>query len=139
MLGSVQYLSPGQAKGKPVTAESDLYSTGVMLYEMLCGECRSTAIPGAIALKHISEKPEALIERNPMISPALSDVVMKALSKNASDRYQSAAAMRSDLLRAQYEPYGDFARLPVKSGGSQSGKGKQPEKRRRRLRVTGTF
>lgn len=139
VLGSVHYLSPEQAKGKSVTAESDLYSTGVMLYEMLCGEVPFSGDSSvAIALKHISEKPEALVERNPMISPALSDVVMKALSKNAADRYQSAAAMRSDLLRAQYEPYGDFARLPAKQSGSQSGKGKQPEKRRR-LRVTGTF
>lgn len=119
VLGSVQYLSPEQAKGVPVTVQSDLYSTGIMLYEMLCGEVPFSGDNSvSIALKHINEMPEPLIKKNPMVPPALNDVVMKALSKKPEDRYASAAAMRSDLLRAQYDPYGEFAKTaaepPVK-------------------------
>lgn len=109
VLGSVHYLSPEQAKGKPVSEASDLYSAGITLYEMLTGSVPFNGDNSvSIALKHLNEKPVPVIERNPRVPPALSDVVMKALSKNAADRYASAAAMRADILRAQYDPYGDF-------------------------------
>lgn len=114
VLGSVHYLSPEQAKGVPTSVQSDIYSTGILLYEMLCGEVPFSGDNSvSIALKHINEAPEPLIQKNPMIAPALNDVVMKAISKKPEDRYESAAAMRSDLLRAQYDPYGDFARKPL--------------------------
>lgn len=140
VLGSVHYLSPEQAKGKPVNEESDLYSTGVMLYEMLSGDVPFTGDNSVtIALMHISDTPAPLIEKNPAVSPALSDVVMRALEKNEADRYQSAAAMGADLLRSQYEPYGDFAKKAEKQKPeSQPGKLK-PGKKRRRIRINAAY
>lgn len=111
VLGSVHYLSPEQAKGKPVSIESDLYSTGVMLYEMLTGDVPfdgDTSV--SIALKHIEETPVAPIERNPKLPPALSDVVMRALNKDMKSRYASAAEMSADLRHALKNPNGTFAR-----------------------------
>lgn len=130
VLGSVHYLSPEQAKGVPTTVESDLYSTGIMLYEMLCGEVPFSGDNSVtVALKHINEDPEPLIQKNPMIAPALNDVVMRAISKDPKDRYHSAAAMAADLLRAQYDPYGSFARpseeVPEKTGSKPSVKKKK--------------
>ncbi len=111
VLGSVHYLSPEQAKGKPCTEASDLYSAGIMLYEMLTGTVPFSGDNSvAVALKHISEEPVPPALLNSAIPPALNDVIMRALRKNISERYQTARLMRADLFRAQYEPNGSFAR-----------------------------
>jgi len=112
VLGSVHYLSPEQAKGKPVAEGSDLYSTGVMLYEMLTGRVPfegETSV--AIALMHINDTPVPPIERNGKIPPALNDVILRALDKDLSRRYTSANEMSAQLRRALKEPNGDFARF----------------------------
>ena len=108
-FGTVQYFSPEQANGYPAVAQSDLYSMGVVLYEMLTGEVPfegETAV--SIALKHISTPPDPPSERNPLVTKALDEVILKALEKDSAKRYQSAADMAADLKKALKTPQGGF-------------------------------
>jgi len=112
VLGSVHYLSPEQAKGQPVTEGSDLYSAGIMLYEMLTGKLPFDGDSSvSIALKHISETPIPPIELNSKVTPALNDVILRALNKDLNRRYAFADDMSHDLRRALKEPLGEFARV----------------------------
>ena len=112
VMGSVHYISPEQARGDDVTAASDIYSCAIMLFEMLTGKVPFGGDNSvAIALKHLQEDITPPVEINPKIPRALSDVIVKAASKEISLRYQSAKQMKSDLLRSLREPYGKFARL----------------------------
>ena len=98
IIGTAQYLSPEQARGAPVDQTSDLYSTGIVLYELLTGEVPFTGeTPVEIAMKHLSEVPEAPGELRPEVPPDLDLVVLRALAKEPADRYHSAAAMDADL------------------------------------------
>lgn len=119
ILGSAHYLSPEQASGKPVDGNTDIYSLGVVLYEMLTGRVpfEGGETPIAVALKHVREKVAPPTRYNPSIPPLLEAVVMKALSKNPADRFDSISDMISDLRLSQgftmgktqrHEPY-DFA------------------------------
>ena len=118
IIGSVHYLSPEQAMGKQVTAESDIYSMGITLYEMITGELPfdgDTTV--SVALKHIQQEITPPIALVPTLPRALNDVILKATNKQPQLRYHSARAMRQDLLRALREPNGDFARAarePIK-------------------------
>ena len=111
VLGTAHYVSPEQAQGKPLSATSDLYSLGVVLYESATGELPFDGdTPVAVALKQVNEMPRRASEVNPDIDPALEAVIMKALSKRPTDRYPSADEMRKDLLRvAQGLPVGAAA------------------------------
>ena len=112
VIGSVHYLSPEQARGDQVGPESDIYSCGIMLYEMLTGQVPFGGENSvAIAIKHLQEDIKPPIAVNSRIPRALSDVVIKATAKKIELRYQTAAAMRADLWRALREPHGKFARL----------------------------
>ncbi len=131
VLGSVHYLSPEQAKGLPATEGSDLYSAGIMLYEMLTGQLPFDGDSSvSIALKHISEMPTPPIELSRKVTPALNDVILRALNKDLSRRYSYAHEMAYDLRRALKEPSGDFARfIPSPSAKSQTVR--KPAKKRR--------
>ncbi|WP_197319517.1 Stk1 family PASTA domain-containing Ser/Thr kinase [Saccharomonospora sp. NB11] len=100
VIGTAQYLSPEQARGETVDARSDVYSAGCVLYELVTGEPPFTGdSPVAVAYQHVREAPNPPSESNPAVSPELDAVVLMALAKSTSERYQSAAEMRSDLVR----------------------------------------
>ncbi len=126
VLGSVHYLSPEQAKGVPVTVESDIYSMGIALYEMATGELPFTGeTPVAIALMHLQGAVPPPSSKNPRIRRALNDVILKATRKDPSKRYHSAKSMRVDLLRSLREPDGDFVHLYDEEPRQRSAKRKK--------------
>jgi beta-lactam-binding protein with PASTA domain/predicted Ser/Thr protein kinase len=100
IVGTAQYLSPEQARGAGVDQRSDLYSVGVVLYELLTGAVPFTGdSPVEIAMKHLSDTPPAPSELNEDVPPELDMVVMRALAKDPGRRYQSAEQMDADLER----------------------------------------
>jgi serine/threonine-protein kinase len=101
ILGTASYFSPEQAKGESVDARTDLYSTGVVLFEMLTGRAPFRGdTPVAVAYQHVSEEPVAPSAINPKVSPALDAVVARALAKGRFARYQTAAEFRADVESA---------------------------------------
>lgn len=100
VIGTAQYLSPEQARGEAVDARSDVYAAGCVLFELLTGEPPFTGdSPVAVAYQHVREDPKPPSALNPRVTPALDAVVLKAMAKGAPNRYQSAAEMRTDLVR----------------------------------------
>ncbi|GAB3573762.1 Stk1 family PASTA domain-containing Ser/Thr kinase [Amycolatopsis endophytica] len=101
VIGTAQYLSPEQARGEGVDARSDVYAAGCVLFELVTGEPPFTGdSPVAVAYQHVREDPKAPSAVNPAVSPELDAIVLKALAKGPANRYQSAAEMRADLVRA---------------------------------------
>ncbi|MER7440159.1 Stk1 family PASTA domain-containing Ser/Thr kinase [Micromonospora avicenniae] len=101
VIGTAQYLSPEQARGEAVDARSDVYAAGCVLFELLCGHPPFVGdSPVSVAYQHVREAPPTPSDINPDVNPAVDAIVLKALSKNPLNRYQSAAEMRADLLRA---------------------------------------
>ncbi len=107
VLGTAQYLSPEQAQGLPVTAASDIYSIGVLLYEALTGRVPFEGdSPVTVALKQVSERPRPPSELNPEVSRALDAVVLKALAKDPANRFASAEEFQAALDAAEADPTG---------------------------------
>ncbi|GGR68200.1 putative serine/threonine-protein kinase [Micromonospora fulviviridis] len=101
VIGTAQYLSPEQARGEAVDARSDVYAAGCVLFELLCGHPPFVGdSPVSVAYQHVRETPPTPSTINPDVNPAVDAIVLKALSKNPLNRYQSAGEMRADLLRA---------------------------------------
>ncbi len=101
VIGTAQYLSPEQARGEAVDARSDVYATGCVLYELLCGHPPFVGDnPVSVAYQHVREDPRPPSESNRDVTPSIDAIVLKALAKNPANRYQSAGEMRADLLRA---------------------------------------
>ncbi len=141
VMGTPHYLSPEQAQGFDVTAVSDLYSIGVMLYEALTGRVPfegESAV--AVAMKQVSQMPQRPSSIQPRVSPALDAVVMRALEKDPGQRFQSADAFIAALDQAMREPGGagrgttSFAALPpVVAVPGEEGE-EDPEAKRKRRR-----
>ena len=132
VLGSVHYFSPEQARGEVADEKSDLYSVGVVMYEMLTGRVPfdgETSV--SVALKHVSEEPKSMRDHQEGISKALDEVVMRALCKDASKRYQTAAEMAADLRKTISHPQGGFVTYPKDPEEIEREK---EERRRRRAR-----
>ncbi|GAB3148245.1 Stk1 family PASTA domain-containing Ser/Thr kinase [Micromonospora sonneratiae] len=101
VIGTAQYLSPEQARGEAVDARSDVYAAGCVVFELLCGHPPFVGdSPVSVAYQHVREDPPTPSDINPDVTPAIDAIILKALSKNPLNRYQSAAEMRADLLRA---------------------------------------
>ena len=101
VIGTAQYLSPEQARGESVDARSDVYSAGCLLFELVTGGPPFTGdSPVAVAYQHVREDPRPPSTINAAVPASLDAIVLKAMSKNPANRYQSAAEMRADLLRA---------------------------------------
>ena len=100
VLGTATYFSPEQAEGSAVDERSDVYSLGIVLYEMVVGQPPFTGEnPVSIAYKHVRELPEPPSRRRPGVAPQYEAIVMQALAKDPALRYQSAQELRADLMR----------------------------------------
>ncbi|WP_196903871.1 Stk1 family PASTA domain-containing Ser/Thr kinase [Cryobacterium sp. MP_M3] len=118
ILGTASYFSPEQAKGESVDARTDLYSTGVVLFEMLAGRAPFRGdSPVAVAYQHVSETPVKPSSINAKVSPALDTVVLHALAKDRFARYQSAVEFRNDVETA------GSGQIPVRRTLDESGAG----------------
>jgi beta-lactam-binding protein with PASTA domain/predicted Ser/Thr protein kinase len=114
IMGTAQYLSPEQARGAPVTASSDLYSVGIVLYEMLTGRVPFTGESAIeIAMKHLNDWPRPPSKIRPEIPEEIDHIVLRALAKAPEDRYQSAEEFIEDLHRVE-------AGLPVSPETSEA-------------------
>lgn len=125
VLGTVGYMSPEQAAGERVGPASDLYSLGVVLYEMLTGELPYEAdTPVAVAMKHINAPPRHPREANPDVPESLDEIVVKLLAKSPEDRYASAGELAEDLGRVEagMSPLAANSRAAtaVQSGGQKT-------------------
>ncbi|MFK8911058.1 protein kinase domain-containing protein [Streptomyces sp. YS-3] len=124
VVGTPQYLSPEQALGRGVDARSDLYSVGIMLFQLITGRIPFDAdSPLAIAYAHVQEEPVAPSSVNRSIPPAVDALVARALKKNPNERFPSAAAMRDEIARISAS--GQTGAAPVITGGGpvSSGQG----------------
>ncbi|MGF0310686.1 Stk1 family PASTA domain-containing Ser/Thr kinase [Rhodococcus sp. IEGM1428] len=100
VIGTAQYLSPEQARGEQVDARSDVYSLGCVLFEILTGEPPFKGdSPVAVAYQHVREDPQLPSLVNDTVPRELDSIILKAMAKNPANRYQSAAEMRTDLVR----------------------------------------
>ena len=120
-IGSVHYFSPEHAKGGYTDEKSDIYSLGVVMYEMLTGQVpfdADTAV--SVALKHMQEEPIEPMELNPDIPKAVNDIIMKAMQKDTGLRYQSATEMLNDINMALKRPDGDFVNLRTAGGNFET-------------------
>lgn len=138
VVGSVHYSSPEQATGSVVEATSDIYSTGVVLYEMLTGRVPFVGdTPVAVAMQHVQDPPPPITDFAPETPPAVVTVVMKALEKNPKNRFQSAREMADALMKAKDGKLDPAAVVLESSGPRPAVKPAQQSARMRELSPRG--
>ncbi|MFJ6884390.1 protein kinase [Streptomyces californicus] len=124
VVGTPQYLSPEQALGRGVDARSDLYSVGIMLFQLLTGRIPFDAdSPLAIAYAHVQEEPVAPSSINRSVTPAMDALVARALKKNPNERFPSAAAMRDEIARVLNASGGHTGAPMIVAGGGPANSG----------------
>ncbi|MGW7093143.1 protein kinase domain-containing protein [Streptomyces sp. NPDC054874] len=124
VVGTPQYLSPEQALGRGVDARSDLYSVGIMLFQLLTGRIPFDAdSPLAIAYAHVQEEPVAPSTINRSVTPAMDALVARALKKNPNERFPSAAAMRDEIARVLNATGGQTGAPVIVAGGGPANSG----------------
>ncbi|RLV67908.1 Serine/threonine-protein kinase pksC [Streptomyces sp. CBMAI 2042] len=124
VVGTPQYLSPEQALGRGVDARSDLYSVGIMLFQLLTGRIPFDAdSPLAIAYAHVQEEPVAPSAINRSVTPAMDALVARALKKNPNERFPSAAAMRDEIARVLNASGGRTGAPVIVAGGEPANSG----------------
>ena len=122
-IGSVHYFSPEHARGGYTDAKSDLYSLGIVMYEMLTGRVPFDAdTPVSVALKQVQEEPVEAIKYNSSIPVSVNRIILKAMQKDPNLRYQNATEMLKDLSMALKKPNEDFVVLVSKSDDSPTQK-----------------
>ena len=122
-IGSVHYFSPEHARGEYTDAKSDLYSLGVVMYEMLTGRVPFDAdTPVSVALKQVQEEPVDPITYNPNIPVSVNRIILKAMQKDPNLRYQNATEMMADLKMALKRPDEDFVVLAYRDDDSPTQK-----------------
>ncbi|MDD2858709.1 MAG: Stk1 family PASTA domain-containing Ser/Thr kinase [Candidatus Nanopelagicales bacterium] len=146
VMGTAQYLSPEQARGEVVDARSDLYSTGVLLYELLTGRPPFTGESAvSIAYQHVSEMPTPPSQIDTGVSPEIDLIVLAALAKRTDERYQTASEFRADVERmiqggpitmgvptVMATEYTQMLAPVEASGAAAYARARQPQRRRRR-------
>ena len=143
-IGSVHYFSPEHARGGNTDAKSDLYSLGVVMYEMVTGKVPFDAdTPVSVALKHMQEDPVEPIVINPEIPKSVNDIIMKAMQKDPELRYHSATEMLKDLNQAIKNPDGKFVYIPtenaVKTNYGTRNSDEKPKKKERFVKLKKYF
>jgi len=122
-IGSVHYFSPEHARGGYTDAKSDLYSLGIVMYEMLTGRVPFDAdTPVSVALKQVQEEPVDPIKYNNSIPVSVNRIILKAMQKDPNLRYQNATEMLQDLSLALKKPNEDFVILATRSDDSPTQK-----------------
>ncbi len=107
VVGSVHYLSPEQARGAQVDNRSDIYSFGILLYEMFTGKVPFEGTEAvSIAMRHVNQIPEPPQSVNPEITSGINDIIVKCIQKDPENRYQTASELREDLLLYVANPDG---------------------------------
>ncbi len=140
-IGSVHYISPEQARGLPVDGRSDIYSLGIVMYEMLSGKLPFDGDDDrTVALKHLSAVPTPLREIAPSVPEALEKIVMKAMEASLDNRYQTADALAADLEALQKSLTGSLDRIEgnvaLLSTSGELGREDYVRRRRRAHRVS---
>ncbi|WP_405658724.1 protein kinase domain-containing protein [Streptomyces sp. RK9] len=124
VVGTPQYLSPEQALGRGVDARSDLYSVGIMLFQLVTGRLPFEAdSPLAIAYAHVQEEPVAPSSINRSLPPAIDAIVARALKKNPNERFPTAEAMRDECLRVAQSFQAPLSQAPNIVPGAQTASG----------------
>ena len=134
-IGTVHYISPEQAKGRPADERSDIYSTGVILYEMLTGKLPFDADSAvSVALMQVQQKPVPPSQIVPDIPPAVEHIVMKAMRKNVEARYQNAGEMLEDIEKFKENPDVVLETTPPKTDPNYVAEDPQPKRKSRYVR-----
>ena len=112
VMGSVHYLPPEQASGKSATVKSDIYSMGILMYELITGTVPFRGDNAVeIALKHMKEKIPSVRKQNPAIPQSVENILLKATAKNPRNRYESAKQMHEDLLHCLDEEHANDKKI----------------------------